>query len=53
MFSIRYEGIICDYNYMNLEEMSNKHSISLNTMYRIIKRENIQKRGYKCNQKKD
>ena len=36
-------------SYMNLKEMSKKYNVSTNTIYRIIKRENITKRGYKCN----
>lgn len=43
-----------DYSsYMNLQEMSKKYGISVYTIYRVIKREGIKKRGYKCNQKKD
>lgn len=40
------------YSYMDLKQMGIKYDISLPTIYRIIKRENIQKRGYICNQKK-
>jgi len=40
------------YSYMDLKQMAIKYDISLPTIYRIIKRENIQKRGYICNQKK-
>lgn len=40
------------YSYMDLKQMVIKYDISLPTIYRIIKRENIQKRGYICNQKK-
>ncbi len=36
-------------SYMNLKEMSKKYNVSTNTIYKIIKRENITKRGYKCN----
>lgn len=39
------------FNYMHLDEISKKYKISINTIYQIIKRENIKKRGYKCNQK--
>lgn len=43
-----------DYSsYMNLKEMSKKYGISVHTIYKVIKREGIKKRGYKCNQKKD
>lgn len=43
-----------DYSsYMNLQEMSKKYGISMHTIYKVIKREGIKKRGYKCNQKKD
>lgn len=43
-----------DYSsYMNLQEMSKKYGISVHTIYKVIKREGIEKRGYKCNQKKD
>lgn len=42
-----------DYSsYINLQEMSKKYGISVHTIYRVIKREGIKKRGYKCNQKK-
>lgn len=40
-------------NYMNLSDLAEKNNISVNTIYKIIKRENIEKRGYKCNKKKD
>lgn len=40
------------YSYMDLKQMVINYDISLPTIYRIIKRENIQKRGYICNQKK-
>ena len=40
------------YSYMDLKQIVIKYNISLPTIYRIIKRENIQKRGYICNQKK-
>lgn len=43
-----------DYSlYMNLQEMSKKYGISVHTIYKVIKREGIKKRGYKCNQKTD
>lgn len=38
-------------NYMTSTNLSKKHEISVPTVYRIIKRENINKRGYKCNKK--
>ena len=40
------------HSYMNLRQMMIKYNISLHTIYKIIKRENIQKRSYECNQKK-
>lgn len=43
-----------DYSsYMNLQEISKKYGISVHTIYKVIKREGIKKRGYKCNQKMD
>lgn len=50
---IDVEGFKTDYhNFMNLKDISKKYNISVNTIYQIIKRENIKKRGYKCNQLK-
>jgi group I intron endonuclease len=41
-----------DYDdYMGLSNISEKYGISIPTIYRIIKREKFQKRGYKCNNK--
>jgi group I intron endonuclease len=36
-------------NYMTINEICNKHNLSSPTIYRIIKENNIKKRGYKCN----
>jgi hypothetical protein len=36
-----------------VKEISDKHKISTEYIYRFIKREGIPKRGYKCNKTKD
>lgn len=47
---INIEEFKIDYlNYMTSINLSKKYKISVNTIYRIIKREKISKRGYKCN----
>jgi group I intron endonuclease len=47
---IDIEELKKDYlDYMTGEEISKKYNVSIHTIYNIIKRENIQKRGYKCN----
>ena len=48
---IDIEEFIEDYhNFMGLSQICTKYDCSTNTIYQIIKRENIKKRGYKCNQ---
>lgn len=39
------------HNFMHLTEIAEKYKISINTIYKIIKREKIKKRGYKCHSK--
>lgn len=49
---IDLENFKIDYrNYMSLFDIQKKYEISLPTVYRIIKREQIGKRGHKCNNK--
>lgn len=52
--NINIENFQKDYHdFVGLDELSDKYNISINTIYKIIKREDIKKRGYKCNIKKD
>jgi group I intron endonuclease len=51
--NIDIEEFTKDYvSYMHLNDIADKYKISICTIYRIIKREKLEKRGYKCNQKK-
>ncbi len=50
---IDLEAFKKDYeNFLGLQSISEKYKISVHTIYKIIKREKIKKRGYKCNIKK-
>lgn len=49
---IDLENFKIDYrNYMSLSDIQKKYEISLPTVYKIIEREQIEKRGHKCNNK--
>jgi group I intron endonuclease len=51
---INKEELKKDYeSFISLKEISDKHKISTEYLYRFIKREGIPKRGYKCNKTKD
>ena len=51
---INKEELKKDYEaFMGLKEITEKHKISTDYLYRFIKTEGIQKRGHKCNRKKE
>lgn len=51
--SLNIKGLARDYrSFMIVEKVCKKYQISMPTLYKIIEREGIQKRGYSCHQEK-